>query len=871
MKTTKPALVDALSSTVRALGTPSGDAVPARRRSARAAPAASANQRANCSSQVGGEVGLRQPGAGVVAAQVGQGSGVTARLGACGRHRRQACRDAGGRTWRSDRPAPRTTRDGAAHGRRDRLQARPRGRRRLRVRDRRARQGGQRAALPRRRHRGPRRQRVASATSGACWSTASSTRACRRPSRSRCRCTPATSASTCSRRSRCSPRPGACSRCSTSTPTRSARTSRASRSWRCPSSRSRPAASAGRWSRRARSTRPSTIVERFMIRWKGDPDPAAHQGRRRLLRLRRRARHERLDVHRPRHRLHRRRRRRRASPAPSARCPARCTAARPRRVLHDARRGREAGDADGVRQGRCSTARQRLMGFGHRVYRAEDPRARVLRRTAQELGSHPLRGRRRAREGRRRGAHRALPRPPAAHQRRVLVGRRPRLRRGARRTCSPRCSPAPAPPAGARTSSSRSASTSSSARRPRYVGPAPRPVVGRSTGRRRPGRQRRSDARDHDPARRCCPRTAASAPARPRSATAQLDALVATGRSYLGTSHRQEPVRAQVGRLRAGLRDAVLAARRLRGGARQRRRHRVLGHRDVRAHRAAQPAPVVRRVLLEVRRGREGGAVPRRPVGRARASPAPTRCRSPRPGVDLYALTHNETSTGVMMPIARVEGTDEGALVAVDATSGAGGLPVDAARVRRLLLLAAEVLRLRRRAVARADVARPRSSGSPRSGRRAAGCRRRTTSASRSTTAAWTRPTTRPSLATIFLMAEQVDWMNAQGGLDWAVVAHRRQSPRALYGWAETIVVRARRSCRTRRCARRSSGRSTSTSAVDAAAGREGAARATASSTPSPTASSAATSCASRCSRRSSPTTSQALTACVDHVVEQLS
>src|SRR5262249_11234384 len=49
------------------------------------------------------------------------------------------------------------------------------------------------------------------------------------------------------------------------------------------------------------------------------------------------------------------------------------------------------------------------------------------------------------------------------------------------------------------------------------------------------------------------------------------------------------------------------------------------------------------------------------------------------PGVDAYAMTHNETSTGVAMPIRRVPGTDSSALVLVDATSGAGGLPVDIA------------------------------------------------------------------------------------------------------------------------------------------------------------------------------------------------
>ena len=78
----------------------------------------------------------------------------------------------------------------------------------------------------------------------------------------------------------------------------------------------------------ARSTRRATIVERFMIRWRGRARPRARPGGRRLLHLGRRARHERLDVHRAGRRLHRRRRGRRAVGAPSARCPARCTAAR---------------------------------------------------------------------------------------------------------------------------------------------------------------------------------------------------------------------------------------------------------------------------------------------------------------------------------------------------------------------------------------------------------------------------------------------------------------------------------------------------------------------------------------------------------------
>ena len=158
---------------------------------------------------------------------------------------------------------------------------------------------------------------------------------------------------------------------------------------------------------------------------------------------------------------------------------------------------------------------------------------------------------------------------------------------------------------------------------------------------------------------------------------AQLDALAATGRTYLGTSHRQEPVKRQVRRLREGLRslfslpdgyEVVLGN----GGATEfwdiatfglierRSQHLSFGEFSSKFAAAAQAAPFLEDPSVV---GTEPGTHP---------------LPQPEAGVDLYALTHNETSTGVMMPIARPEGTDEGALVAVDATSGAGGLPVEA-------------------------------------------------------------------------------------------------------------------------------------------------------------------------------------------------
>ena len=152
-------------------------------------------------------------------------------------------------------------------------------------------------------------------------------------------------------------------------------------------------------------------------------------------------------------------------------------------------------------------------------------------------------------------------------------------------------------------------------------------------------------------------------------------------------------------------------------------------------------------------------------------------------GVDVYAWAHNETSTAVMAAVERPAGTD-GALVLIDATSGAGGLPVDLAEADAYYFAPAEVLRLRRRAVDRAACRRPRWTGSA-----------EIAAPDRHVPAFFDLPTAidnsrknqtynTPSVATLFLMAEQLDWMNAQGGLK-GMVERTTASSDALYGWAE--------------------------------------------------------------------------------------
>ena len=101
----------------------------------------------------------------------------------------------------------------------------------------------------------------------------------------------------------------------------------------------------------------------------------------------------------------------------------------PARVLQMLDEVEAAGDADALGQPKLDRG-ERIMGFGHRVYRAEDPRARVLRRIMHELGRAADRGRRGARAGGAGGAAGAPAGPHPRDQHRVLGGGRARLRRG---------------------------------------------------------------------------------------------------------------------------------------------------------------------------------------------------------------------------------------------------------------------------------------------------------------------------------------------------------------------------------------------------------------------------------------------------------
>src|SRR5262249_37652167 len=157
------------------------------------------------------------------------------------------------------------------------------------------------------------------------------------------------------------------------------------------------------------------------------------------------------------------------------------------------------------------------------------------------------------------------------------------------------------------------------------------------------------------------------------------------------------------------------------------------------------------------------------------------------PAVDAHAWPHNETSTGVMAPVRRVTGTrsseDGGPLVLIDATSGAGGLPVE--------ITETDVYYFAPQKCFAADgglwlavmspAALQRVEQIKASGRWIPDFLDLTTAIDNSRK---DQTSNTPAVATLALMASQLDWLLERGGLDWAV-ARTGDSSSRLYGWAE--------------------------------------------------------------------------------------
>jgi phosphoserine aminotransferase len=260
-----------------------------------------------------------------------------------------------------------------------------------------------------------------------------------------------------------------------------------------------------------------------------------------------------------------------------------------------------------------------------------------------------------------------------------------------------------------------------------------------------------------------------------------LAALSASGNSILGTSHRQKPVKNVVKRVREGLTslfnlpegyEVVLGN----GGStafwdiatfgliEERSQHLVFGEFSSKFASAAKEAPFLGEpTVIKTEPGSH-------PVSVLEA------------GIDVYAMTHNETSTGVAMPIIRPAGTD-GALVLVDATSAAGGLLVEAKEFDTYYFAPQKsfasdgglwIAIMSPAAIARAEKIKASGRWVPAFFDLGIAIENSRLDQTYNT----------PALVTLMLLAEQIEWMNSNGGLSFAA-GRSSASSEILYSWAE--------------------------------------------------------------------------------------
>lgn len=259
-----------------------------------------------------------------------------------------------------------------------------------------------------------------------------------------------------------------------------------------------------------------------------------------------------------------------------------------------------------------------------------------------------------------------------------------------------------------------------------------------------------------------------------------VEELAKVAKTYLGTSHRQSTVKDMVGRLRTGIKDlfnlpdgyeVVLGN----GGAtyfwdvatfaliEKKSQHLSFGEFSSKFAAAAKAAPFLDEPEIITS---EPGT---RPYAKA------------SPDVDLYALTHNETSTGVAMEIRRPEGAS--GLVAVDATSAAGGLRVDPSQFDAYYFAPQKVFA--------SDGGLWVAVMSPAALERVARIAesKRWIPASMDLTicienSRLNQTYNTPALATVFLFVQQLEWMLENGGLEFAA-SRCDSSSEILYKWAE--------------------------------------------------------------------------------------
>jgi len=261
----------------------------------------------------------------------------------------------------------------------------------------------------------------------------------------------------------------------------------------------------------------------------------------------------------------------------------------------------------------------------------------------------------------------------------------------------------------------------------------------------------------------------------------QIQALVEKSVSVMGTSHRQKPVKNEVAALRAGLAEMFT----LPAGYEV-----VIGNGGTTAFWEIATFGLLRDRAQFLTFGEFGSkfassanAAPflgEQSVIKSEPGDAPEFAAAA--GLDAYCTPHNETSTGVAIPPVRPAGADKDALVLIDATSGAGGLPVDLSQVDVYYFSPQKcfasdgglfVAIMSPAAIARAEEIKA-------SGRYIPAFLDLMTAIENSRL---DQTYNTPAVATILMMNEQIKWFNANGGLDWCV-SRTKESSDAIYDWA---------------------------------------------------------------------------------------
>lgn len=259
-------------------------------------------------------------------------------------------------------------------------------------------------------------------------------------------------------------------------------------------------------------------------------------------------------------------------------------------------------------------------------------------------------------------------------------------------------------------------------------------------------------------------------------------ALATDGAKLLGTSHRQDPVKNLVGSVREGFAELFTLPEGYEivlgnGGSttfwdvavfsliHNWSSHASFGEFSAKFAAAATGAPFIEKPLITA--ADAGSIIVPRAVQ----------------GVDVYAWAHNETSTGAIAPVQRVVGADSGALVIIDGTSAAGGVTVDL-RETDVYYFAPQksfgsdgglwFAILSPAAIARVDLLASLGRWIPESLSLSVALENSRKNQTLNT----------PAIATLFLLDQQLTWLNASGGLDFAA-KRTAESSQILYRWAD--------------------------------------------------------------------------------------